>query len=152
MATSANQQQAGIYLPAKQTIGNQAIKPVQNNPVTLPDQNIDPVTGRPVDQAGFGMSPSQPVNNVTGVGDKAPATNTTSAPAGGLLGDISVTQPVKPDAPQFNYQSGTYQNVNPGTSPTMNVPTSSYQPTQYQNVTGALANNCLLYTSDAADE
>lgn len=114
MATSANQQQAGIYLPAKQTIGNQAIKPVQNNQASLPDQNIDPVTGRPVDKAGFGMNPSQPVNNVTGVGDKSPTMNTTSTPTGsgggattgGLLGDISVTQPQKPDSPEFNYQNG----------------------------------------------
>jgi hypothetical protein len=98
MATSANQQQAGIYLPAKQTIGNQAIKPVQNDPVKLPDQNIDPVTGRSTDQAGFGMTTtSQPTTQ---------SATTTGANAGGLLGDISVTQPQKPASPEFNYQNG----------------------------------------------
>lgn len=137
MATSANQQQASIYLPAKQTIGNQAIKPVQNQPVTLPQQSVDPVTGRPVDQAGFGMAPSNQSTAVTGVGDSAPTSNNT----GGLLGNISMTQPVKPEAPQLNYQAGQYQNVNPGTSPTMTVPTSSYTPSSYQNVTDGLAAN-----------
>jgi hypothetical protein len=111
MATSANQQQAGIYLPAKQTIGNQAIKPVQNEPVKLPEQNIDPVTGRPVDQAGFGMTTTSQPTTSTGVGDKAPSMTTTgtgsgSGSTGGLLGDISVTQPQKPASPEFNYQNG----------------------------------------------
>lgn len=111
MATSANQQQAGIYLPAKQTIGNQAIKPVQNNPVKLPEQNIDPVTGRPVDQAGFGMTTTSQPTAATGLGDKAPSMTTTGASAGGgntggLLGDISVTQPQKPASPELNYQNG----------------------------------------------
>lgn len=110
MATSANQQQAGIYLPAKQTIGNQAIKPVQNDPVKLPQQNIDPVTGRPVDQAGFGMTTTSQPTAATGVGDKAPSMTTTSNGAGsstgGLLGEISVTQPQKPASPEFNYQNG----------------------------------------------
>ena len=115
MATSANQQQAGIYLPAKQTIGNQAIKPVQNDPVKLPQQNIDPVTGRPVDQAGFGMTATSQPTAATGVGDKAPSMTTTgtvsgsasgSSNTGGLIGDISVTQPQKPASPEFNYQNG----------------------------------------------
>lgn len=143
MATSANQQQAGIYLPAKQTIGNQAIKPVQNDPVKLPQQNIDPVTGRPVDQAGFGMTATSQPTAATGVGDKAPTMTTTgtvsgstsgSNNTGGLLGDISVTQPQKPASPEFNYQSTEYKNVaGNAPTPTMNTPQTSFTANQYQS-------------------
>lgn len=138
MATSANQQQAGIYLPAKQTIGNQAIKPVQNDPVKLPQQNIDPVTGRPVDQAGSGMTATSKPTATTGVGDKAPSMTTTSNGAssstGGLLGAISVTQPQKPASPEFNYQSTEYKNVaGNAPTPTMNTPQTSFTANQYQS-------------------
>lgn len=130
---TAVKQPALSYVPANTKVGNKQVKPV-----TMPKENLDPTTGRPVDKAGFGKDPNtqptytnwdpgpQPVNGgspaqqsdvknpVQSTGYSTTSTTgnpqTTASTTGGLLG-INVTQPVKPTSPEFNYESDGYTGV-----------------------------------------
>lgn len=118
MASPANSQQAGIYLPAKKTIGNATITPKPTN--------------------GIVQGSAQKELNALSKPQVAPTNtnwNTTSKPAtqGGLLSDIAVTQPKQPDAPTANLKPVEYQPVAGGSSPTMNTPQTDFTGSQYQS-------------------
>lgn len=163
MATTTTGQAGGSYLPTQKTIGNKTVLPKIDTTKLIgkiathtgPDlmktgepvasdlrkelQTLDPNTGR-VDKPGFGMDYSTTSTTggglmgmpPTSAGQKVSTTDvkTTSQPAGQ---NISVTQPVKPASPEFNYAPTQYQNVNPGTAPTMNTPQTEFTANQYQS-------------------
>lgn len=110
MATTSNGQAGGLYLPTQKTIGNKEVMPITS---TL-KQELKPEAGT-----------SQPKSNTSGGGllgiastSKQPSqqmattqANTTSQATQQPGQNISVTQPVKPESPEFNYESNGYTGV-----------------------------------------
>lgn len=111
MATTSTGQAGGLYLPTQKTIGNKEVMPVKQ------PQQLDPTKGN-VQQPGFGMdykTTSTTGGGLLGIaptsaGQKVSTTDvkTTSQPAGQ---NINVTKPVKPESPEFNYESNGYTGV-----------------------------------------
>lgn len=116
MATTSTGQAGGLYLPTQKTIGNKEVMPITRDL----KQELDPNKGN-VQQPGFGMDYKTTSTNGGGLlgiastgqqqtGQKVSTTDvkTTSQPAGQ---NISVTKPVKPASPEFNYESNGYTGV-----------------------------------------
>lgn len=119
MATTSTGQAGGLYLPTQKTIGNKEVMPVRSGL----QEEVNPNSGR-VDKPGFGMD--YKTTSTTGGGllgitstgqqqadQKVSTTNVkTTQSAGQPAGqNISVTKPVKPASPEFNYESNGYTGV-----------------------------------------
>lgn len=106
MATTSNGQAGGLYLPTQKTIGNKEVMPVTS---TL-KQELKPeavAAQQKGDVAGGGLLGIASTGQQQSVKPAAMASSAT--PTSGQ--SISVTQPVKPSSPEFNYESNGYTGV-----------------------------------------
>ncbi|MBV2128151.1 hypothetical protein [Arsukibacterium indicum] len=120
---TAVKQPVANYVPTNTKIGNKQVKPI-----TMPKENLDPTTGRPMDT--INTTAVQPTAYSTTAASGNPRTAASST--GGLLG-INVTQPVKPASPEFNYEPAEYTKVGNVSNAELNKP---YQSNGYSGVQG----------------